>query len=231
MDGEFIEESSRFADYKIWSLNPELVKKLENIIRQIRWKKKNTKNERTMLGKRVDPRRIENLLPNPMKRTKEVVDTGLPKVLFVIDGSGSMNGNPYYNAIHLATAFENVLKKNIKIVVTTPERAVKVTSKELLYFECDGMVENLGDTKQFIESSDYDLIIFFTDAQVIPADMEFLYELKAGKWKDKVIGMVTTLHDVNEAREWLSEAFHKSIVAKNIENLTKELAFRIKRGR
>ncbi len=61
--------------------------------------------------------------------------------------------------------------------------------------------------------------------------MEFLYELKTGKWKEKVIGMVTTLHDVSSAKNWLAKAFHKSVVAKDIENLTKELAFRIKRGR
>ena len=230
-DEEFIEESKRFSSKPIWKLNPELVKSLESIIRQIRWQKKNTRNERVMLGKRVDPRRVENLLPNPMKRNREVVDTGLPKVLFVIDGSGSMDGNPYYNAIHLATAFSNVLKKNVQIVITTPEKAVKVSPKDLLYYECDGFVENLRDTKKFIESSEYDLIVFFTDAEVVPADMEFLYKLQKGKWKDKVIGMITTLHDVNEAREWLSQAFYKSIVAKDIINLTKELAFRIKRGR
>lgn len=230
-DKEAIKRSRRFVNKRIWNLNPELVKTLENIIKQIRWQKKNTRSERTMLGKRIDPRRVENLLPNPMKRTKEVVDIGLPKVLFVIDGSGSMNGNPYYNAIHLATAFENVLKNNVQIVVTTPEKAIRVRSEDLLRFLCNGMVENLISVKPFIESDSYDLIIFFTDAEVIPEDLEFLYELKREKWKDKVIGMVTTLHDVDRAREWLSETFYKSIVARDIENLTKELAFRIKRGR
>lgn len=231
IEGDYIEDSYRFSDTPIWNLKHELIKNLENIIKQIRWQKKNTKSERTMLGKRVDARRIENLLPNPMKHTKEVVDVNTPKTLFVIDGSGSMNGNPYYNAIHLATAFSNVLKKNVQIVVTTPEKAVKVTAEDLLYFKCDGGVENLISVKSFIENNDYDLIIFFTDANVIPEDMEFLYQLKNGKWKDKVIGMVTTLHDVERAREWLSECFYKSIVARDIESLTKELAFRIKRGR
>lgn len=229
IDEDFIRESRRFMDEPIWRLDEDLVKRLENVLKRIVYQKKNTKSERTTFGKRIDPRRVENMLPNPMKRNVEAVETIIPKVLFVVDGSGSMMGNPYRNALHLVTAFENVLGRNVQIVVTTPERACKVSSKELLRFRCDGEVENLISVKEMIESDRYDLIIFFTDAEVLSSDMKFLHQLKESQWREKVIGMVTTLSDVNKAKKWLSEAFYKSIVARDIENLVKELAFRIKR--
>lgn len=220
-----IEESSwYFMDEPVWSFDREKVEFLKKHIRKIRWSSKQTQVERTMLGRRPDARKVENLLPNPMRRRIEKIDTHEPKVLFVIDGSGSMNGYPYHNAIHIAAAFMEVFKDRVSVVITLdngkyyPVKSVD----DMLRYKCNGGTEYLDSVRDLVKK--FDIVIFFTDACVTEEDEEFLKSIKS----DTVIGMLTTM-SVKEARNWLPKHFKKVVIARDIKGLVKEMAFLIRR--
>ncbi len=217
-------EGGYFTFSPRWKLDRGLVEYLKKQLKKIRWTSRQTQVERTMLGRKPDAKRVENLLPNPMKRRREKVDVHMPKVLFVIDGSGSMDGYPYKNAVHLAVAFMETFKDKVSVVVTLdngnyfPVKSVD----QLLRYRCNGGRECLNSTQKLL--SHFDLTIYFTDACVRSSDERFLRKIKS----DNVVGMLTTLR-VERAREWLPKHFKKVVIARDLKGLVKELSFLMKR--
>lgn len=212
---------SAFSDTPFWNIDEGIIQALQKTVRTIITINRTLQSEKSPVGRRPDPRRTENLLPNPFRRRQEVVAKSVPKTLFVIDGSGSMSGKPFYDATHLAVAFEEELGADI--VITAPDRYYRVKARDLIYAKCNGGTENLVSTAELLDK--YDLVIFFTDANVSEEDERFLKKNK----KKKVVGLLTT-YNLEDANSWLPQFFERYVVAEDIQSLAKELAFLLRRG-
>ena len=73
----------------------EVIKEFEKIIRNFNIKSSEMFYEKSYIGKRINRSFLENLTEiKPFKRTKEIIETKKPKIVILLDCSGSMIGDP-----------------------------------------------------------------------------------------------------------------------------------------
>jgi len=134
-----------------------------------------TEAEYRLTGRRIDPKRAENLLP-PFKR-RESIEYSLSKkkLLIVIDNSGSMSGEPKYYACHTAYVLAKLFKVHIVMTCTKTDKPIWIQKLDDMRYIETGGAENYRSLKDL--PLKYDFTLFLTDACVNSADWKYAQNL------------------------------------------------------
>ena len=134
-----------------------------------------TETEYRMTGRRIDPKRAENLIP-PFRRKESVTfSIDRKKLLIVIDNSGSMLGEPRYWADHTAYVLSQLFDTHIVMTCTASPKPIWIEKlDDMRYIRTSG-AENYRSLRDF--PLKYDFVLFLTDACVNEADWEYARKL------------------------------------------------------
>ena len=131
-------------------------------------------HEYRLSGRRFDPRRIENPPLAPFRRkTATIAKVILDRMLVVIDGSGSMQGEPFRDACHMARTLSLVFP--IDILITTTESTAPIAVPRESIETLNGYL-SWGGGENYVSlgtsASVYPFTLFLTNACVNSEDIE-----------------------------------------------------------
>ena len=172
---EVMENPELFVKTPVFDWNEEWIRKTAAELRRYLRLPAYTETEYRMNGRRINPVRAENLLP-PFKR-RETISYSFKnhRLLIVIDGSGSMNGEPFYWASHTVKVLREFFRTDVVITTTESFDPIRIKDPDALrYYYPDG-AENYRSLKDM--PLKYDFILFLTDAHVCRVDWEYAEKL------------------------------------------------------
>ncbi|MFI5294368.1 MAG: hypothetical protein ACHQ0Y_05015 [Thermodesulfovibrionales bacterium] len=184
------------------------------ILRRLLNVKSRTEMEFALSGRRFDPRRIDNPPLAPFRKAVETFSVlKLKRLLLILDGSGSMQGDPFQNGSTIAYILSEVFDVDLLITTTDSRDPIYVPLKDidiLCRFAAWGGGENYLSAGN--RPCDYSFTLFLTDAQVAQEDQEYVQQLsKRAKVGAGYVGMQgNSLEDVFE-RNFYSEQLDQNI--------------------
>jgi hypothetical protein len=165
---------------------------------------------RKWIGKKIDPRIVIAGIPKPPAVGKEKIKKLLKKkLLVVIDGSGSMHGEAFQNAVNIAYALKKEIPQT-QILITGTAEPITVSGKKFP-FPASG-TENIRSVP-YLKGK---LFVFITDGFLTPEDKNFLMELKK---KTKTIGIYVGPY----LKEEIAKMFSEFYGGKNLNEFIKRL--------
>lgn len=130
----------------------------------------------SLSGHRFDPRRIDNPPLAPFRTNVERFSAfHLKHLLLVIDGSGSMQGQPFRDAAHVAYILSEVFPVVIKITTSKSSTPLEVPVERrgvLRHFNGWGGSENYRSLQN--TPAQYSFTLFLTDANVDIRDLDYV---------------------------------------------------------
>jgi len=228
---EYEKEATEFFRSLRWDWDEKLLSSLRDRLRRWRVRSRSVVRDYSLSGKRVSPRRIAQKKLEVLKVDREVVkEPPKLRLLFVIDGSGSMDpGNmksPFYYASHLALAMKDEVGADVCICndwLSKPILIRDFSSLRRYYY-------SWGEGLRIVEPllSKYDYVVFFTDAQVSRSDWGFL-----NKHKHKFVFVYTADRNdcVDVVKKTCQQLTHRHIVLDSIELAAQELGLLLRRLR
>ncbi len=173
---EEVRENPRlFKSFPLFEWNEKWIKKTAAELRRYLRLPTYTETEYRMNGRRINPVRAENLLA-PFRR-RETISYSMKshKLLTVIDGSGSMEKEPFYWASHTVKVLREFFRTDVVITTTESFDPIRIKDPDALrYYYPDG-AENYRSLKDM--PLKYDFILFLTDAHVCRVDWEYAEKL------------------------------------------------------
>ena len=141
--------------------------------------KSTEEREFRLSGRRFDPRRIENPPLAPFRHKVESRGVfRMKRMLISLDGSGSMQGEPFRNACHIAYVLSLVFPVDIFITTNlSGEKPIKVPLRQidlLQGFIAWGGMENYISLDRI--PMGYSFTLFLTDANVCQEDQDYVEE-------------------------------------------------------
>ncbi len=228
---EYEAETKEFFEYNHWEWDERLLSTLRDRLRRWRVRSRNIVRDYSLSGKRVSPKRIAQRKLEILKVDREVVkESPRLRLLFVIDGSGSMYPeevySPFYYASHLAVAMKDEVGADVCICNDAVSKPIFIRDFNSLRKYYYSWGEGLRIVEPLLKQ--YDYIVFFTDAQVSRNDWEFL-----NKHKYKFVFVYTANRSdyVNTVRETCQQLTERYIVLNSIELAAQELGLLLRRLR
>lgn len=210
-----------FEKKPMWEWNEEWIRKTVAELRRYLRMPSYTEREYTMTGRRINPKRAENLLP-PFKREETITySIDRKKILIVIDGSGSMAGKPYYWACHTARVLSEIFQIDVVITTGCSLRPIEIKNLDALRYFNPYDYENYASLEDMPYR--YEFTLFLTDAMINQEDWRYIENLKCKKGA----GYVNSIKDT-AIEDALRKVFHKYFYAKP-ENVAIEIGLYLKR--
>ena len=185
------------------------------VIRQLLKPQEQTEVDFSLSGRRFDPRRIEHPPLAPFRvEVPSHAAMKLARILLVLDGSGSMMGDPFYNGATLAYVLSEVFQADLLITTTTnSEEPIEVRRENidlLRRFTAWGDGENYRSCGNRPQA--YPFSLFLTDANVATEDQEYIRHMsKSARIGAGYVGnQGQSLQDVFD-RNFVSESLDQSI--------------------
>ena len=206
---EVTENPHIFEETPFWNWDEEWIRRTISELRRYLKLPSYTETEYKMTGRRINPVRAENLLPPFRKRETVSYSIKNHKLLMVLDGSGSMIGEPFYWASHTARVLSEIFKTDVVITTTARRKPIRINNLNSLRYYPPRGAENyrsLGDIPFA-----YDFILFLTDAHVDRED--WMYAEKLSKICKVGAGYVCSERDT-AVENALKKVFGKYFYAK-----------------
>lgn len=222
-----IHDIKRHFNGKAFTWDLPYVQRQAAILKKLLDLKSRTEETFGMKGRRFDPRRIENPPLPPFREKLEISKTlHLEKLLrIVIDGSGSMQDDPFRAASHVARILSLIFPVAIDITTTESREPIRVPLAHidiLSKYTSWGGGENYRSIGK--KATGYAFTLFLTDANVIDEDAQYV--------KDQLRKMTKLgAGYVGEHDHQLDEVFERTFFSTTLnEDIARMIALFIKRN-
>jgi len=204
---EVKENPHLFSKKPMWEWNEEWIRKTVAELRRYLKLPSYTEREYSLVGRRINPKRAENLLP-PFKREESITyEIERKRILIVIDGSGSMYREPHYWASHTVRVLSELFQTDVVITTSNSPKPIEIKNIDALRYYESSNEENyrsLGDLPYR-----YEFTLFLTDACVNEEDWRYAQNLRCKKGA----GYVNSYKDT-VIEDALRKVFHRYFYAK-----------------